>query len=92
MTIGPPRALTGPFLVLGAALLWAPSVVLAQISERPSEAQDTTATAEVGQAPAMVGALGGTSEPYSHDRMAPRAQAVRTAATFARSFPTRANR
>ena len=83
MTIGLPRALRGPFLVVGAALLWAPPVVLAQISERPSEAQDTTVAADVGQVPPTAAAPGGTSEPYSHDRMAPRAQAVRTDATFA---------
>ena len=96
MTIGPPRALRGLFLVVGAALLGAPPVVLAQISERPSESQDTAAAAEVGQVPPTAAAPG----PFGRMRFLRLMGSwtrrpgwpLRPSAGSGRSFPTRANR
>jgi hypothetical protein len=82
MTIGSPWAFRVLFLVAGAAFFWAPPMVMAQISERPSEARDSTAAAESGQVPPTAAVRSGGGEPYSHDGMAPRARAVRTDATF----------
>ena len=62
-----PRGLLASFVMAGTVLLWAPYVVLAQSTEPILEAPGASRETPAG---------------YSHDTMAPRAEAVPTAASF----------
>ena len=86
MTIRPCRALIASLAVVGAVLASTPTPLVGQSAEPSAETEEKAAEAgeapEASELPGTPAATRETREPYSHDRMAPVARAVRTSAAF----------